>query len=245
MSMTGYLFLINDVLLPVTPGKLTIKINGKNKTYTLASGEEFNTLNSVGLTDYEFDILLPAHDEYSFARYVDGFLSPAWFLAFFADIAASKKPCTLRIIRTNYIGNSLATSAKQAMNLPYNQSARVSIENYTINEDASSGRDITVTIKLKQYIEYGTKLLRILEDGKTVSVVSSETTRQTDNAPKMSTYTCKEGDSILTLWELAKKLTGDATRYWEIVTCNSNISKNILEKNSLFLEEGRVIKLPW
>ena len=228
----GYMVFINDVLLPVTPGKLTIKINGKNKTYTLASGEELNALNPVGLTDYEFDVLLPAHDGYSFAHYVDGFISPAWFLAFFADIMASQKPCTLRIVRTLPINRSLTSNT--LINIPYNQSVRVSIENYTIKEDASNGRDITVTIKLRKYVDYGTKIVRVLGDGEDTTAIVSETTRETDNAPSAENYTVKKGDS---LWAITKKYTGNGARYSELMEANGLTSTTIYA--------GQVLKIPW
>ena len=62
--------------LPVTPGALQLKIKNANKTLTLISGGEINVLKTPGLTDIEFEALLPSV-QYPFARVSH---SPDWYL---------------------------------------------------------------------------------------------------------------------------------------------------------------------
>ena len=55
----AYYFYLGKTLLPVAPQKLQLKIKGANKTYTLINDGEINVLKTPGLTDIEFDALLP------------------------------------------------------------------------------------------------------------------------------------------------------------------------------------------
>ena len=45
--------------MPITPSKVTVKINNQNKTMTLINGEEINILKADGLSDVSFELVLP------------------------------------------------------------------------------------------------------------------------------------------------------------------------------------------
>ncbi len=75
----GYTFIIDGMKLPVTPEKLTVKIGNNNKTYTLMNDGEINILKTPGLTEIEFEALLP-NVEYSFAEYENGFKNAKAYL---------------------------------------------------------------------------------------------------------------------------------------------------------------------
>ena len=64
----AYYFYLGNVLLPIPPKKLELKISNQNKTYDLMNYSEINVLKSPGLTSIEFDILLP-NVKYPFATY--------------------------------------------------------------------------------------------------------------------------------------------------------------------------------
>ena len=65
-----YYMYINKVLFPITPGKLSVKINGNNKTTTLINEGEVNLIKTPGLTDITIDeLILPAFQNYPFANY--------------------------------------------------------------------------------------------------------------------------------------------------------------------------------
>ena len=227
-TQAGYSFYLDGWRLPVTPGKLTTKVKGKNKTYDLADGGEYNVLNDAGLSEFEFDMLLPMHDNYPFAFYPDGLAMPDTYLLRLGKIISDKKPVAFDIIRIRYGTVGRAMTAK----LLYNQSLRVSLESYTIKEDAASGPDITVSVKLKSYADYGTKNVRVLGDG---SVATAETARETSNAPAVpKTYTVK---SVDTLWSIAKYYTGDGSRYTELKAANNCTGSSI--------EIGQELVLPW
>ena len=68
----GYDFYLDKTLLPFAPGKLQIKIGNANKTVTLIDGGEVNLLKTPGLSDIEFECLLP-QVQYPFSAYPSGF----------------------------------------------------------------------------------------------------------------------------------------------------------------------------
>jgi hypothetical protein len=59
---------MGSVLLPISPEKFSWKVKNANKTMTLINEGEINFLRDAGLTDFEFDVLIPAV-QYSFANY--------------------------------------------------------------------------------------------------------------------------------------------------------------------------------
>ena len=56
-----YYFYIDGMELPVTPSKMTVKINNQNETVNLINEGEVNILKQPGLTDISFEFMLPAN----------------------------------------------------------------------------------------------------------------------------------------------------------------------------------------
>ncbi len=106
-----YHLYINNVLMPVTPGKITTKIKNRNKTVELASGGEINILKSPGLTEISFDLLLPS-TEYPFAQYENGFKSPDYYLELIETLKTNRKAFDFLIIRSLPAQTLLEYSAK-------------------------------------------------------------------------------------------------------------------------------------
>ena len=60
-----YRFYLANMLLPVTPSKLSVKTKNMNKTVTLINEGEVNIIKTKGLREFSFELLLP-FDRYSF-----------------------------------------------------------------------------------------------------------------------------------------------------------------------------------
>lgn len=200
-----YYFYMGSVLLPIAPEKFTWKINGANKTMTLINEGEVNFLRDAKLTDFEFDALIPAV-QYSFAKYDGGFKSPAYFTSHFEKLKTDKEPFQFIIVRQMPNGKVL-----------FDTNISVSLESYTIKEQAKEGFDLTVTIKLKQYRPFGTKIVKVTNNKASVT-----TQRQTNNSPAPktgTTYKVKKGDC---LWNIAKAIYGDGSKYTKIYEANKD-----------------------
>jgi len=200
-----YYFYLAGVLLPIAPEKFSLKIKNENKTMTLINEGEVNFLKDAGLTELEFDALIPAA-QYAFAQYDGGFKSPAYYTNHFESLKTSKEPFQFIVSRQMPDGK-----------LIFDNNMTVSMESYTVKEQANEGFDLIVSIKLKQYKAYGTKLVKVSNNKANVT-----DQRPVTNSPapkKNTTYTVKKGDC---LWNIAKKLYGNGAMYTKIYDANKD-----------------------
>lgn len=161
----AYEFFIDKMLCPVAPSKLEIKVNGNNKTMTLINEGEINILKTAGLTDVSFDLLLP-NVKYPFATYKSGFQNAKYFLDKLESLKTGKKPFQFIVTRTFPNGKML-----------FDTNMKVSLEDYTIKENSNEGFDVVVSVKLKQYREYGTKTCNVTFASTKPKVTSTSTPR--------------------------------------------------------------------
>jgi LysM repeat protein len=210
----SYKFYLDKTLLPIPPSKLSFKINNKNKTMTLINDGEINILKTAGLTDISFDCLFP-NVKYPFIQ--GTFRKAKYYLDKLESLKINNTPFQFIITRKLPSGTNL-----------FNTNIRVSLEDYSIDEEADSGFDVKVSIKLKQYKDYGTKTVII------TSVVTATTTTTTattvvvpqvavpvDSPPSQSlpdnTYTVQDGDC---LWNICKYYFGDGSLYQKVADLN-------------------------
>lgn len=222
----AYYFYLGKTLLPVAPQKLQLKIKNTSKTYTLINEGEINVLKTPGLTDIEFDALLP-NVKYPFATYKSGFKGAKTFLEVLKNYKQNKETFQFIVTRTLPNGKML-----------FDTNMTVSLESYTIKEDAKSyGMDVMVTIKLKQYRDFSTKTCNI-QFASTKPKVVVQPVRPPENPPKPAnqTYTVVKGDC---LWNIAKKFYGNGSKY--TVIFNANRDKI---KNANLIYPGQVLTIP-
>ena len=146
----AYHFYMGKMLCPIAPSKLQLKIKGQNKTLTLINEGEVNLLKQAGLTEISFDLLLP-NVKYPFATYKSKFKRAKYFLDEIEKLKVNNKPFQFIVTRT--LPNE---------KMLFDTNMKVSLESYEITEDSKHGFDVVVSIKLKQYKEYGTKTCKIV-----------------------------------------------------------------------------------
>jgi LysM repeat protein len=206
-----YNFYLGEVKLPVAPGKLSLSIKNQNKTLELMNLGEINVLKKAGLTDISFDALLPGR-EYPFAEYQGGFKEPSFYLEHLEKLKIDQKPFRFLVSRLSPAGGYL-----------FGTNMEVSLEEYSIVEDANQGQDITVAMELKQYKHYATqKLQPISNQGDTI--LAKAVTERSAKEPAKS-YTVKEGD---TLWAICKRELGDGSKYAAVAAANGVKNPNLI-----------------
>ena len=227
MARSGYDFYLGKCLLPIAPQKLQVKINNANDTLTLINEGQINLLKEAELTEIEFECEIP-QVPYPFAVYKSGFQKADYFLGYFESLKTAKRPFQFIVSRTMPTGKIL-----------FAPNMKVSLESYTITEQAKNGFDITVKISLKQYRDFGTKTvdIRQTDAGATATV---QETRETDMAPDTSaaqTYVVKKGDC---LWNIAKQFYGSGAKYTAIYDANSGV----VGGNPNLIYPGQVLTIP-
>lgn len=213
-----YYFYFNKLLLPIPPQKLQTKISNKNKTINLINDGEINLQKVPGLTEFSFDILLP-NVKYPFATYKNGFKNAKYFLNNFEKLKVNQK--TFQFIVSRALPNGKVL---------YDTNIKVTLEDYSITEDAKDGFDSTVNIKLKKYKDYSTKKIKIKKKNKKVVAVKKKTrpaptkkSNNSNNKSNIKTYTVKKGDC---LWNIAKRFYGSGSQYKKIYNANKDKIKN-------------------
>ena len=226
----AYNFILDGVQFPVAPPSLSISINGKNETVTLIDEGEINILKKPGLSDIEFELLLP-NTRYPFATYTNGYQPAPYYMQHIENVINKVDDKGVRQ-PSSFIVNRILNNNELLFDTNFN----VSIESYTIEEDADSlGRDVRITLSLKQYRSYGTKLLKTQKPAtpNTNAKVTVENKRATVNKVTPKTYTVKNGD---TLYKIAKQFLG-----------NGNLYKQIADKNKIsnpnLIRVGQVLQL--
>lgn len=216
----SYFFFLDKVQMPVPPAKLQLRIANKNKTINLINEGEVNVLKTPGLTEVSFEVLLP-RVQYPFARYFPEFQPPEVFLKSFERFKIGYKPFQFIVCRLG-IKNRYFLS---------DTNLKVTLEDYDIIEDAANGLDMLVSLRLKQYRPYGTKVLNIKNGNGETKIVSIEQQREASRElPKA--YKTIAGQ---TLFEICKKQLGDGARWKEIAQLNRIVNPNNLKA-------GQVIK---
>ena len=232
-----YQMYLGDVLLPVTPSSLSIKISNQNKTVTLINEGEINILKSPGLSKISFSALLP-NRRYPFARYQSGFQNAQYFMGALEHLKNGCAPFTFNVIRTDDSGTVLLSA----------EPMQVSLETYELDENAEKyGVDVMAKIELLQWQKYGTKILEFQKKDTETQVTVTEK-RDTSTKPKNSTYTVLQGDN---LWDIARKELGDESRNAEIYNLNKDVIEAAAKKygrasssNGHWIYPGTVLQLP-
>lgn len=227
MAENGYEFYMDKCLLPVTPSKLTVKINNANKTVSLINEGEINILKQAKLTEIEFECEIPQM-KLPYAAYPAGFKEAGYFFEYFEKLKAEKKPFRFIVCRKSPSGKTLL-----------NTNIKVSMEDYKITEDSGNGFDFKVKFSLKQWRDYGTKTVNI-QMAASGAKASIEPQREINNAPVPTvaqTYTVVKNDS---LWGIAKRFYGNGSKYTVIYNAN----KGIIGSNPNLIRPGQVLTIP-
>ena len=246
-----YSMYINDILMPVTPGSISLKIGNNNKTVTLINEGEVNLIKTPGLTEITIDELLLPAVHYPFAHYGSmesiqdvlyneknkTFHRPQYYLAKLEAWKKQKKPVKFKLIRTtpNY------------QKLLWDTKFDCTIEDYEIMEDADKyGMDVCVKLSLKEYRYWGVKKL-VLKKKKGNGVIGhAKKSRRSKEAAR--TYKTKKGD---TLKKIAKKQLNDTSKAKKVYTLNKKVIESAAKKhgrksssNGRYLYKGTKLKLP-
>ena len=194
------------VEMPEVPSAITIKTGNRNKTVELLNGDTINLLKSKGLQDISLTLAFPM---------LEGRRTAEYYIGLFDKFKRKRKPTQFILTRTTPDGKPLEDT-----------NVKLSIEDFSRNEDASKPFEVTYSVNLKEYTDYGTQTVtvkKVQKNGKTQKVASVKKEREKNNAPKAKKYTVKAGD---TLWSIAAKYLGSGAKYMQIYEANRKTLSN-------------------
>lgn len=203
----AYLFFLGAVPLPITPSALTIKTPSMNKTVTLVNEGEINIPKRSGLREISFEFLLPQVQKYPFANYQLGSYTASVMIPLLNVWKNTCIPFRFIVTRMSPSGGIL-----------YFTYIKCVIEDFEYNEDAEAhGLDVMCSINLKEYVDYGTKIV----DVKDVQNQHSSTTKQ---ATVTQTRASKPVPNSVTgdTWTTAAGKAGN-TNDWRLVADSNNV----------------------
>lgn len=234
-----YQFWLGGILLPVTPGALTIKINDKDKTITMIDEGEVSILKTPGLSDITIPELLLPTQRYPFVQ-SEAEIRPAYYLDKFEAWKVKRKPVQFKVLR--YEANT--------QELLWDTDMYVTLGSYEIREDVDKyGKDVCVKLPMKEWKPWGAKELVIKKkkSGKKKAKASVKKKRRTTKSVA-KTYTVKAGDTLL---KIAKKQLNDSSLYKKLYELNKNTIEAAAKKhgrrsssNGWWIYAGTVLKLP-
>jgi len=199
-----YSVYIEDIMLPVTPEKITWNYKGQNDTVNLINMEEMNRIRIPGLMEFSMETVLPG-TKVPYARYENGFKEPYYYINIFENIMKECKAVAFSIKREKLPYGRKSISTKRM----------VTIEDMSVKESYDNGLDMVVSIRLKEFKAY---------QSTNISNFEEVTVRKSDKVIK-SSYTVKSGDS---LWSICKRELNDGSRYMEIAKLNSITNPSLI-----------------
>ncbi len=112
--------------MPQTPAKLSVKISGKNTTVTLLNEGEINFLKYPGLTEITLPLVFPM---------LTASKRPDYYLTLLERAKTQRTTTQFIMTRTTPAGQLL-----------FDTNIKVSVEDYTIEESATNGLDVSVAL---------------------------------------------------------------------------------------------------
>lgn len=168
MSSKGYYVYLDKCLLPVAPSRIVLENEGGSKSVTLIDSAEVSILKNPKLTAIKLNFLIP-QKKYPFL--IDGKANKdaRYYTDYLKYLKGLKRPFQFIVSRMGADSGYL-----------FSTNIKVSLEDYTLTEDAAKGIDIEAAVKLKQYKDYGVKRVKLslggahLQSGRPASSTSEK-----------------------------------------------------------------------
>lgn len=149
MSSKGYYVYLDKCLLPVAPSRIVTETESGSKSVTLTDGSEVSILKSPRLTAVKLNFLIPQKN-YPFLMNGKTNKGAKYYTDYLKSLKESKRPFQFIVSRTGADGGYL-----------FSTNIKVSLEDYTLTEDAGNGFDIEAAVMLKQYRDHGVKRVKL------------------------------------------------------------------------------------
>lgn len=203
-----YYFYLDNLQIPIPPKSLDITVSNKNETIDLLQTGEVTIPKPLGLTEYSFEILLP-NSKYPFNQSIlEKSKKAEYYVKKIVGMKSAGNPVKFTVVRMKPNGEMLSMVTE-----------RVTIEELETKEDHDYGFDVYMSIKLRQWRDYGTKKLVIEENKDGTANASVKTERPTDKVPAKEVKS-PNGFNKATLQRVVKQQFGNTNNLFKIAALN-------------------------
>ena len=208
----SYKFYLDDMLLPLPPSEMTISVGDKNETIELLNERDLVILRNPALKEISFSVVFPS-SKVPYAEYLnDVFEPPSEFITKIQKLKYDKKKFLFVVVR------SIGKEKYFDSNIP------CVLSNFDVYEGVDEGFDIKVNFNLKEYKEPRTQVGKITQDEKGNSIIQYEKVVPTENLKIGNVNLNNDKNSLIykvkneteTLWQIAKKVYDDGSKYTEL-----------------------------
>lgn len=218
-----YYMYLDTMQIPVPPSSMSTKISSRNKTIDLLGAGEVNIIKDPGLTEISFKFLLP-NNSYPFDQSLLRFGSShaSTYLDTLESFKTGSAPFQFIVVRMKDSGALLNMT-----------NLTVTLEDYTVEEDADYGYDMYADVTLKKYVSWGAKALSVETDKDGNQKATVDAPRSTAGHVIPTQVKAPQG---ATMQQVLKRALGSATDIFAIAKLNKIAIPAILSA-------GQVIKL--
>ena len=184
-----YYMFMDTMQIPVPPETMRTRIRNKNRTIDLIGKGEINVLKETGLTEISFKMMLP-NASYPFNQSIlFGSEKANYYVSKLEELKTQKEPFQFICVRM--------TDGGDLFNMT---NIKVTLEDYSIDEDAKEGYDFYADLFMKQYREWGSKKIDVKAHADGTKTSTTEQTRSTTGKQEMpESIIAKKGDTAQTL----------------------------------------------
>lgn len=201
-----YYFYLGTMQIPIPPKEMTTTINGKNEVIELIGKGEVNIIKPAGLTEIAFKFLLPNSDYPFNQSMLFKSKKASYYLDQLEKLKKQKMPFQFIVVRMKPKGDMLSMT-----------NIKVTLEDYTVDEDSDNGFDAYANIRLKQYKPWGSKRIEIKTDK---DGVAKGTVTQSRSVEGKTTNESVKASKGATLRQIVKRELGNTDNLFKIAAVN-------------------------
>lgn len=227
-----YYIYLDTMQVPIPPSEIKTKIRNRNKTIDLLEKGEVNVIKSAGLTEISFRMMLP-NSSYPFSQQV-----VKGMVASILGVSSGMAPDiidTLEGLKTaGQPFQFIVVRMKDSGSFINMMNVKVTLEEYSIEDNAAEGYDMYADITLKKYVDWGAKTISVSTDSAGNKTGTVDPVRSTVGHSVPTTgFAVQAGE---TLMQGLKRTIGNPNNLFKIAALNKIAIPAVLTA-------GQVIKI--
>ena len=212
----AYYFYLDDMMLPIPPAKMDIRIKNKNKTVNLINEGEINIIKTEGLKEISFELLLP-NSNYPFADYSQSDTEIG--VSAFNNLFGGSIGILGNLLNEYSFKGAEHYLEKIKIAKESKQPLRLIIMRMTPSFEVlfdTNGFDVVVPLQLKEYKYYATKEVEVKTDENGKETYTIKENRPTDKITPSVWKVTKEKS----VYEAVKLASGGSLNWRSVMNLN-------------------------